>query len=115
MKKDLARVVAALAVVSTLFLLPLPASAGWFSRHHPRRAEVNHREQNQQERIANGIQTGRLNPTEAARLENEESALKRQERQDVRANGGYLTKHQQRQLNQEENGLSHEIYQDMHN
>jgi hypothetical protein len=76
---------------------------------------VNHREHNQQERIANGIATGQLNPGEAAHLEREEAALKRQERTEVRANGGYLTKGQQRQLNHEENALSHEIYRDKHN
>ena len=100
---------------SLLLAMTPPASAGWFARHHPLRAEVNYREHHQQERIAHGIASGRLNPGEAAHLESEEARLKQQERADVRANGGYLTKGQYRQLNREENNLSHEIYQDKHN
>jgi len=91
-----------------------PASAG-FAQRHPRRAEVNGRFRHQQGRIANGVTTGRLNAGEAANLEGQEAAIKHQERSEVRANGGFLTKGQQRQLNQEQNGLSHEIYQDKHN
>ena len=91
-----------------------PASAG-FAQRHPRRAEVNHRFRHQQGRIATGIATGRLNAGEATHLEGEEAAIKQQERSEVRTNGGYLTKRQQRQLNREQNGVSREIYQDKHN
>src|SRR5262249_51384153 len=91
------------------------ASADWFSRHHPRRAEVNRREENQQERIARGIRNGSLTPGEAQQLETQERALRNQEHQEVRTNGGFLTKQQTQQLNHEEDALSHEIHDDTHN
>ena len=91
-----------------------PASAWWFARQHPRRAEVDRREHRQQERIGQGIATGSLTPAEGAQLEGQERALRQQERQDVQTNGGYLTKGQQQQLNREEDALSHEIYQEKH-
>ncbi len=96
-------------------LTALPASASSFAQRHPRRAEVNHRERDQQQRIANGIRNGSLSPSEVRQLESEESAVNRQERGEVRANGGYLTHSQDHQLNQELNGISRDIYQDKHN
>jgi hypothetical protein len=105
----------AFASVIGVGIVPSRARANEFAEKHPRRAEVNRRERHQQNRIANGIKSGRLNSSEAANLEGQESAIKTQERAEVKQNGGYLTKGQQRQLNQEENGLSHEIYNDKHN
>ena len=81
-------------------------------KRHPRRAEVNRREWHQQQRLANSMRSGRLPLNEASQLEGQAAALKRQERQGLQANGGYLTKQQQRQLNREEDGLSHEIYRE---
>ncbi len=86
-----------------------------FKKRHPRRAEVNGRMKNQQKRIGEGIENGKINPGEAQKLEGEEKAIKQEERADVKANGGYLTKKEQRKLNKEENGVSKEIYEDKHN
>jgi len=69
------------SVTASLFLTAIPpASASWFSRHHPRRAEVNRRELRQQERIREGIVNGSLTRQEAAQLEGQEHALRQQER-----------------------------------
>jgi len=91
------------------------ASADWFSRHHPRRAEVDRREEHQQARIVRGLGNGSLAPGEAQQLETQERALRNQEREEVRTNGGYLTKQQTRQLNRDEDALSREIHHDTHN
>jgi hypothetical protein len=115
MKKKVVALGATTMIVGALMVTAPPASASWFARHHPRRAEVNHREWRQQERIDRGIRNGRISPQEAQQLESQERALRGQEHADVRANGGYLTKQQTRQLNREEDTLSHEIYQDDHN
>jgi hypothetical protein len=115
MKKKGIALCAAVAMTSALAVAAPEASAGWFSRHHPRRAEVDHREEYQQRRIAKGLRNGTLTPGEARQLETQENALKRQEHEEVRANGGYLTKRQTRQLNHEEDTLSHEIHHDTHN
>lgn len=105
---------AAAILLGALVMSPVPVMADQFAQEHPRRAQVNRRERRQQGRIAAGIEQGRLNVGQAARLEAREAALKRQERRDVRINGGYLTKGQQRHLNREENGLSRAIYRAKH-
>jgi hypothetical protein len=97
-----------------LAVSPGPVVAGEFAREHPRRAQVNQRARRQQGRIAAGIAHGRLSAGQAARLEAREAAIKRQEHRDVRANGGYLTKRQQRHLNREENAASRAIYRAKH-
>jgi hypothetical protein len=115
MRKKYITLCAAATVVGAL-AMPVPeVSASWFSRHHPQRAEVDHREEHQQERIATGLRNGALTSGEARQLETQEESLKRQEREEVRANGGSLTKGQTRQLNHEEDTLSREIYHDTHN
>jgi hypothetical protein len=115
MKKGFLVLCATTAVMGAFMLSAPQTSAGWFRHHHPRRAEVNRREERQQNRIAYGVRTGRLTPGEARQLESQEAALKRQEREEVRANGGTLTRRQYRQLNHEENALSREIHRDNHN
>lgn len=92
-----------------LAISPSPVMAGTFARAHPRRAQVNRRARRQQGRIAEGIEHGRLSAGQAVHLASREAALKRQERRDVRTNGGYRTKGQQRHLKREENGLSRAI------
>ena len=106
--------IATAVLYGTLASAPSPVMAEQFAREHPRRAQVNRREQRQQGRIAEGIEQGRLSAGQAARLETREAAIKRQERRDVRANGGYLTTQQQRQLNREENAASRAIYRAKH-
>lgn len=106
----------ATTIVAGILLGSVPqASAGWFSRHHPRRAEVDRREEQQQEQIAHGLRNGTLTPGEARQLESQERALRRQEQEEVGANGGSLTRQEYRQLNHEEDSLSHEIHHDTHN
>jgi carboxypeptidase C (cathepsin A) len=115
MKKTWIAVCATIMMTSTLAVSVPKASADWFSRHHPRRAEVDHREERQQERIARGLHNGSLTPGEAQQLETQERALRNQERQEVRENGGFLTKQQTRRLNHEEDTISHKIHHDTHN
>ena len=91
------------------------AHAAEFAKKHPRRAQVNRRERRQQGRIGQGVKNGKLSPREGAKLERQEGRIKRQERAEVKANGGHLTKGEQRQLNQELNQTSREIYRDKHN
>ena len=115
MKKGIIAWGATTVMIGALAVAAPSASASWFNWHHSRRAEVNHREWHQQERINQGIRNGSLSPQEAQQLESQERALRQQERADVRANGGYLTRHQAEQLNHEEDTLSHEIHHDEHN
>ena len=82
---------------------------------HPRVNEVDNRQVNQQDRIANGVKSGQLTAGEAQHLEKNQAAIQRQKRADMKANGGHLTKAEQNQLNREQNQQSRAIYRDKHN
>ena len=115
MRKGFIALYTATAFAGILAVCVSQASAGWFSRQHPRRAEIDRREEHQQERIRRGLRNGSLSPAEAQDLENQERAIRRQEHEEVRANGGSVTKHQAQQLNHEEDMLNREIHHDNHN
>jgi len=73
------------------------------------------RKQNQQDRIANGVDSGQLTAGETKNLEGREANLNRHERQMRAADGGKLTAADRTQLNRQENHISGQIYQDKHN
>jgi hypothetical protein len=75
---------------------------------------IQQRKENQQQRIANGVQNGSLTPKETARLENKEANLNKEIRADRKANGGNLTNNQKRQINRQQNRLSKSIYNQKH-
>jgi hypothetical protein len=88
----------------------LPASAqNGFAWRHPRRAEVLHRDRNLNRQINHD--RGQLSG-QYGNLERQDLAIHRQEQVDARANGGFITRGQQRQLNQEENALHQEVKMD---
>ena len=93
---------------------PIGAPGSRFAEQHPRRDEVNSRVGDQRGRIEQGLKSGKLTPTEAKQLMANDKAIKQQEHADVKANGGYLTKSEQRQFNQEENANSRMIRNDEH-
>jgi hypothetical protein len=73
------------------------------------------RKENQQDRIANGIQSGQLTAGETSKLETKEAAINGETRADRAANGGKLTQAEKQQVNQQQNKLSNQIYNDKHN
>ena len=73
------------------------------------------RKENQQDRIANGVKSGQLTAGETANLENKEAAINGETKADRAADGGKLTGAEKQQINQQQNGLSKQIYQDKHN
>jgi hypothetical protein len=75
---------------------------------------VNQRRENQQDRIAQGIASGRLTAGQAARLETKEAQVNHEIRHERRVNGGYLTPGQRAQINRQQNRLSNQIYRDKH-
>lgn len=76
--------------------------------------EVDGRRQNQQDRIANGIKSGKLNAAQTARLEKGESAINREVHTDRSLNGGKLTGGEKKTVNQQQNVASKKIYNDKH-
>jgi hypothetical protein len=77
---------------------------------HPRVNEVNLRQENQQQRIQNGIEQGSVTPGEARRLERAETRIQQEQAADMANHNGHLTKPEQRQLNRQENRVSARIH-----
>jgi hypothetical protein len=99
------------------FVLAGTASAQHYDKHHhhhPRINEVNGRLDKQNRRIDRGTKHGQLSSAETGQLHSEDESIHSQEMQDVKANGGYLTRSEQHQFNKDENGVSKQIYDDRH-
>jgi hypothetical protein len=77
--------------------------------------EVGARRENQQDRIANGIASGKLTAGQTARLEKGEAAINKEVQTDRAANGGKLTAAERKQVNQQQNQMSRKIYKAKHN
>lgn len=75
---------------------------------------VDARRQNQQKRIGEGIESGKLNAGQTAQLEGQEAKINKQVRQDRAANGGKLTPAEKQQVNKEQNRESRRIYRNKH-
>jgi hypothetical protein len=73
------------------------------------------RKENQQDRIANGVESGQLTAGETSKLETKEAAINGETRADRTANGGKLTAAEKQQINKQQNQLSKQIYNDKHN
>jgi len=76
---------------------------------------INQRKENQQDRIANGVQSGELTAGETRNLERKESNLNQEERDMRKLDNGHLTGADRTTLNQQQNQLSNQIYKDKHN
>jgi len=90
------------------------AGPGVVDPGHPRVNEVNQREQNQQNRIANGVKNGKLTPQQTSNLEKREASVENREQKDMAKHNGHLTKAEQRGINRQQNRISHSIYKDKH-
>jgi len=77
--------------------------------------EVNQREANQEQRIANGERNGQMTSGEAARAQQNQANIARQTHNDRAANGGALNQQQHQQINREQNRDSRQIHQENHN
>ncbi|MBZ5597067.1 MAG: hypothetical protein LAN83_01985 [Acidobacteriia bacterium] len=77
--------------------------------------EVGRREEKQQDRIAQGVNSGQLTAGEASRLEGREGRINNEIKTDRAANGGALTPAERAQVNRQQNHVSKHIYRDKHN
>lgn len=101
-------------LVAGLFVCSMSAFAddagkGDWAQHHPRRAEVNKRLQNQNRRIHEEVKEGEMSKAEAAKLHKEDHQIRQEERTMASQNNGHITKAEQKALNQQENAVSKEI------
>jgi hypothetical protein len=77
-------------------------------------AEVDRRERRQQERIAEGVESGALTPRETARLERKVARIDREVKRDRAANGGTLTPAEKARVNRQQDRVSRKIYREKH-
>ena len=89
-------------VLGLLVALPILASAG----------PIEERQQRQQDRIAEGIASGSLNPREAARLEAGQTAIGAEKRAFLR--DGKLGPRERAKLRRDQNRASRHIYREKH-
>ena len=75
---------------------------------------INERKDNQQDRIANGVQSGELTAKETQHLEKKEADLNQEERDMRKLDNGHLTANDKATLNQQQNQLSKDIYKQKH-
>ena len=77
--------------------------------------KVGKRAEHEQDRIAGGIKSGELSPSEAANLEKREANINQEVKADRAANGGHLTQQEKNQIQHQQNKAGHQIYKDKHN
>jgi hypothetical protein len=106
------RTIPILALATLFVTAPLFAQQ---PTEQPKEGSVNDRREDQQQRIANGVQSGQLTAGETKRLETREANLNREIKNDRQANGGTLTPQERRQINRQQNNVSRSIYNDKHN
>ena len=82
---------------------------------HYGNSEVGQRQENQQDRIAQGVKSGQLTAGETAKLENQQKGINQQVKADRAANGGKLTTGEKQQVYKEQNAASKNIYNKKHN
>ncbi|HYL68261.1 MAG TPA: hypothetical protein VEX69_03765 [Candidatus Limnocylindria bacterium] len=81
----------------------------------PKPGEIQQRKENQQDRIAQGIQSGQLTAGETKNLETKEAGLNKEEHTMRADDNGHLTAADRAKLNRQQNHLSNQIYSDKHN
>ena len=77
--------------------------------------QVGARRDLQQQRIANGIRSGQMSPSEAAKTEKTQQNINRNVAADRQANGGRLTPQEKTNINRQQNAASRQIYNEKHN
>jgi hypothetical protein len=82
------------------------ASASPWTRHHPRRAEVNARLMHQNLRID---REGKITGMQARDLHAEDRGIRAEERYDASKDGSHITRREDRTLNHQENAVSGQI------
>jgi len=83
-----------------------------FQKEHPRRTQVLKREDRQHNQVNKAERNKKLTYQQGSKIKGEEHAIRKQEQAEAKANGGHITKDEQKQLNKEENKVEREIKRD---
>jgi hypothetical protein len=100
---------------AALMVLAAPAAFAQSSTTDEKPQTIQQRKENQQDRIAQGVQSGQLTAGETKNLETKEAGLNREERTMRSEDNGHLTAADRATLNNQQNRLSNRIYDDKHN
>jgi hypothetical protein len=98
--------------IAVLSVLLSAASASAFAQTS---GQIEQRKDNQQHRIAQGVNSGQLTPRETRNLERREASINREERHMRAADHGHLTRADRAALNRRQNHVSRSINRDKHN
>jgi hypothetical protein len=100
---------------AALVMLAMPVVTQSATPDPAPKSEVGQRQENQQDRIAQGVKSGQLTAGETAHLEKNQARINKEVRNDRAANGGKLTAQEKAKVNQQQNRQSRQIYRDKHN
>jgi hypothetical protein len=100
--------IAVVSVAVSGFAGTVSAETTW-QKNHPRRTQVNSRLANQNRRIHQDVKGGTLSKGQATALHQQDHQVRQEERDMASQNRSHITKGEQSVLNQQENGISHEI------
>ena len=100
---------------TALFVLSAPAIFAQSATTNETPQTIQQRKENQQDRIAQGVQSGQLTARETKNLETKEADLNTEERTMRSEDDGHLTAADRAKLNNRQNRLSDQIYDDKHN
>lgn len=108
---------ATLALVATLGVAPLAGLAQTAPTPTPGRNDtnINQRKTAQQQRIANGVNSGQMTARETGHVERQEAGINREERGMRAQDNGHLTQADRSTLHHQQNQESRRIYRDKHN
>jgi hypothetical protein len=98
-----------------MLLAPPAQTSAQTTSNQPKEGSINDRRQDQQQRIANGVQSGQMTAGETKRVEAREANVNREVHADRTANGGKLTAQERQHINRQQNNISKSIYTDKHN
>jgi hypothetical protein len=88
---------------------PAASKPANFDKTHPRRAQVNSRLNNQNARVDNKVDNGKMSKAEAGKIHKEDHNIRKEEKADAAANNGHITKAEQKHINHQENHVSKQI------
>ena len=109
------KVMNAVLTGTALFVLSAPAIFAQSATTNDPPQTIQQRKENQQDRIGQGVQSGQLTAGETKNLETKEAGLNKEERTMRSEDDGHLTTADREKLNNQQNHLSNQIYDDKHN
>lgn len=98
-----------ITAIAAMFFTVTSFAQQKFDKTHPRRAQVNSRLRNQNARVDNKVDKGKMSKGEAAKIHHQDHAIRKEEKRDAAANHGHITKAEKKHINHQENKVNKEI------